>query len=218
MSYPVLLHLQGQRVVVIGGGQVASRKIGDLLDAGAAVTVVSPTLTDTLMTFVQTAQIVWYEQRYAYGLLAQFSPLLVFAATDSFEVNAQVIREAHDRGILVCSVQDPAHSDFSSMAAVRRGDIILAVATRGASPALSAHLRGRLEALIGEEYSVLAGWLADLRPAVLNSLASAQSRQALWQAILASPVLEHLKQGDTAAAQNVINRLLNDVGVHQVRI
>jgi siroheme synthase-like protein len=213
LSYPVLLHLEGRRVVVVGGGQVAVRKIADLLAAGAEVNVISPTLTDSLRTLADAEQIRWHEQVFAAEKLRELKPLLVFAATGSPDVNAQVIAEAHKIGVLVATVDDTPGGDLSSMAAVHRGRITLAVATDGASPALAAHLRRRMEMMIGEEYGVLADWLAELRPVVLERLPSPEARRALWQSILDSSVLKHLRHGDEAAARREINRLLAEAGV-----
>jgi siroheme synthase-like protein len=137
----------------------------------------------------------------------------VIAATDSPTVNAQIIAEAEKIGVLVGAVDDTPGSDFTAMAAVRRGAVTLAVATGGASPALAAHLRDRLETFIGEEYATLAEWLAELRPLVRQQVNSVDARRALWWTIIDSPILEHLRQGDTTAARTVINRLLAEAGV-----
>ncbi len=213
MSYPILLLLEGRRVVVVGGGQVAARKIADLLAAGAQVAVISPTLTEALHALVGKGAIFWHEEHFTSGKLRELKPLLVFAATDSPAVNAQVIADAHAAGVLVSAVDDTPGGDFSNMAAVHRGRVTLAVATDGASPALAAHLRRRMEMAIGEEYEVLADWLAELRPIVLRNLHSPEARRALWQAILDSSVLKLLRHGDEIAARREINRLLAEAGV-----
>ncbi len=213
MGYPVLLHLQGRQIVVIGGGQVATRKIGDLLVSGANILVISPALTDSLKTLVEQGAIGWHEETYTLGTLQTLRPFLVFAVSNSPEVNAQVVSEAQVLGILVGSAD--GMSDFASMAAVCRGAITLAVATGGASPALAAHLRERLESVIGEEYSTLADWLAELRPLVQEHVPAQEVRRALWQAVVSSPALDYLRQGDTVSAREIINQLLADAGVEE---
>lgn len=215
MSYPVLLHVEGRRVVVVGGGQVAARKVGDLLDAGARIAVISPALNDALMALVSTGTVNWHEEPYTPGRLRAWQPFLVIAAADSPSVNAQVIADAHDVGALVNRVDEVAGGDFTSMASFRRGPVTVAVATDGASPALATYLRQRLEALVGAEYGALAEWLAGLRPLVKQHLKSAEARRALWQAILDSSVLEHLRQGDETSARRVINHLLAEAGVEE---
>ena len=213
MGYPVLLHLQGRLVIVIGGGQVASRKIGDLLASGANILVISPTVTDALKALVERGALDWREERYTLGTLQIVRPFLVFAVSDLPEVNAQVVSEAQTLGLLVGAAD--REGDFASMATVRRGVITLAAATDGASPALAAHLRERLETVIGEEYGTLADWLAELRPLVQQHIPTQAARRVLWQAIVASPALEHLRQGNAVAAREIVNQLLAEAGAQE---
>ncbi|MFN8560855.1 MAG: hypothetical protein U0703_04340 [Anaerolineae bacterium] len=96
------------------------------------------------------------------------------------------------------------------MAVVRRGAITLAVATDGASPALAAHLRAKLEAAVGEEYATVADWLGALRPQV-RATGTPESRRDLWRAILDSPVLDLLRAGDEAGARAIIEALIASI-------
>ncbi len=100
--------------------------------------------------------------------------------------------------------------DFNSMTALRRGPVTVAVSTGGASPSLAMHLRERLTAAIGPEYGILAGWLAELRTLAKTQLSGETNRRDLWQAILDSPVLDLLQQGDEAAARRMIHNLFED--------
>jgi precorrin-2 dehydrogenase/sirohydrochlorin ferrochelatase len=204
-GYPLLLDLRGRRVVVVGGGGVAARKVGDLLETSAHITVISPALHHDLAALGDQIEVrlIAYEP----GILAELRPLLVFATTDSPEANRQVAAEARELGFLVSVADDSVDGDFSSMAAVRRGSITLAVATDGASPALTAHLREKLEAAVGEEYTTLAGWLGELRP-LIRGKATLEARRDLWQAIIASPALERLRAGDEAGARAIIDKLV----------
>jgi siroheme synthase-like protein len=212
MGYPVLLHLQGRRAVIVGGGQVAARKCADLLAAAAQVTVISPALSPSLLALVDAERITWLDAVYAPGQLAALRPFLVIAATSAPAVNARVIADAQALGILAGAVDDTP-GDFTGMAAVRRGAITLAAATGGASPALAAHLRERLESAVGPEYETLAVWLAGLRPRVQQVLPSSEERRAFWRGLLQSSALAHLRAGDRAAARAVIDDLLAEAGI-----
>jgi siroheme synthase-like protein len=213
MSYPVLLLLEGRRVVVVGGGPVASRKAADLAAVGAEVAVISPALTPALQILADEGTIRWYAESFSPARLHELKPLLVFAATDSPSINSQVVSQAHELGALVGAVDDAPGSDLTSMAALHRGRVTLAVATDGASPALAAYLRDQLETVVGEEYAILANWLAELRPDVRKQLPSAGSRRALWQALIGSSILEYLRNGDESAARREISRLLFEAGI-----
>jgi siroheme synthase-like protein len=113
-------------------------------------------------------------------------------------------------GILVDVVDSADSGDFTSMAALHRGPVTLAVSTGGASPALAAHLRERLASSIGPEYGTLAGWLAELRPLAKAQISEEASRRSLWRAILESPALDLLRQGDEAAARVLIHNLYQE--------
>ncbi len=210
MSYPIMLDLQGRLVVVVGGGRVAARKVADLLEAGTQIILISPTLHPDLAALGN--RIEHYQTVYVPGMMTEMidwdlNPLLVFATTDSPEVNQQVADEAHDLGILVNRADHGSGHDFSSMATIRRGDITIATATGTASPALAAHLRRKIEAEIGVEYATLARWLAELRPFVKTNVPSAD-RPTLWRTIINSAVLDYLRAGDEAGARAIIDTLV----------
>jgi precorrin-2 dehydrogenase/sirohydrochlorin ferrochelatase len=209
-GYPILLRLAGQPCAIVGGGKVGERKTMGLLEAGALVTVVSPTLTPALAALAADGAIRVMLESYSSGMFGALRPRLVFAATSSPEVNRQVAQEARLVGALIDVVDSADAGDFSSMTAFQRGPLTVAVSTGGASPTLAAHVRGRLEAAVGPEYGTLAGWLAELRPQARAQLPSESSRRALWQAVLDSAALDLLRQGDEAAARGVIQNLFTE--------
>lgn len=206
-GYPVLLNLTHQRVVFVGGGRVAARKVDDVLAAGARVTIISPCLHSALILLRESGSVEHLAQPYAPGMLAALRPLLVFATTDSPQVNRAAAGEAESLGILVNAV-DAGESRFSSMVTVQRPPITVALATGGASPALAAHLKGRLAAAVGEEYAAFARWLGDLRPLVKARFATQPERQAFWEAVMGSEALTLLRAGDSQAAYRVVENLL----------
>lgn len=207
-GYPVLLDLVGKPCVIVGGGRVAERKVEGLLESGAIVTVISPTLTDRLAQRAERGEIVVRCHPYVAILLAELRPLLVFAATNDSSVNRQVINDAHTIGALVDAVDADNERDFSTMASIRHGAITVGISTDGASPALTKHLRSRLDGLIGSEYETLAAWLDQARPTVINGVQDATSRRDLWRSVLASPILDLLRDGDETAARATFDALL----------
>lgn len=161
--YPIgLIGLERRHAIVVGGGNVATRKVQELVEAGAQVTVIGPILTPELKTLAEARRITVIGRPYHEGDLSD--AFLVIAATDDSEVNQKVWREAEQCGCLVNVVDDPAHCNFITPAIVRRGDVTITVSTGGASPAMARRLRERLETLIGPEYGDLAALLAELRP------------------------------------------------------
>jgi siroheme synthase-like protein len=159
--YPIFLELAGRPCVVIGGGQVAERKVEGLLAVGASVTVISPALSAPLEILAKEGRIRHAAREYGPGGLAGYQ--LAFVATDDGEVNAAVAREGRERGVWVNAADDPAHCDFILPSALRRGELVVAVATGGASPALSRAIREELEAYFTKDYAALAQVVAEVR-------------------------------------------------------
>jgi len=143
-DYPIMLDLTDVSVLVVGGGRVALRKVEGLLRAGAAVTVVAPSVSDGFRDL--GVRIV--ERAYESGDLDGVR--LVITATDVPNVNAAVAEESTRRGIWVNSADDPANCSFTLPAVARDGAVTVAVGTGGASPALASHLRGEIEAWLRE--------------------------------------------------------------------
>jgi len=159
--YPVLLDLAGRRCVMVGGGIIAGRRVDGLLTAGARVTVISPRLTRTLAALAAEGRIDHEAREYRDGDLDGAD--LAFVATDAGEVNAAVAREARARGVWINAADDPARCTFILPALVRRGDLTVAVATGGSSPALARAIREELETYLTDDYATLASIAAEAR-------------------------------------------------------
>jgi precorrin-2 dehydrogenase len=159
--YPVLLDLEGRRCVMVGGGIIAGRRVDGLLTAGARVTVISPRLTRTLAARAAEGRIDHEAREYRDGDLDGAD--LAFVATDAGEVNAAVAREARARGVWINAADDPARCTFILPALVRRGDLTVAIATGGSSPALARAIREELETYLTDDYATLAAIAAEAR-------------------------------------------------------
>ncbi|MFB3854756.1 MAG: bifunctional precorrin-2 dehydrogenase/sirohydrochlorin ferrochelatase [Vicinamibacterales bacterium] len=148
--HPIFLRLAGRRVVVVGGGAVAERKVRALMDTEADVLVVSPRATPFLQQLASEGRVRWEARPYRPGDLE--GAALVYAAAGEAEVNASVRKEAQARGTLINAADDPVSCDFFVPAIVRRGNLTIAVSTDGASPALAKRIREKLEDEFGPEY------------------------------------------------------------------
>ena len=160
-GYPVVVDLAGRRCVVVGGGSVAERKINGLLVAGADVTVVSPTLSASLQELASRGGIRHVSRRYRRGDLA--GAVLAFVATGDAKVAEAVAREGRRCSVWVNAADDPEHCDFFLPSVLRRGPLLIAVATGGTSPALARAVREAIERLLPAEYAALAETVADVR-------------------------------------------------------
>ncbi len=160
-DYPVFLDLHGADALVVGGGTVALRKVEGLLAAGAQVTVVAPAIDPAIIALGVTG----CRRAYAPGDLA--GRLLVITTTDDPAVNAAVAADARSAGVLVNSADDPANCTFILPAVARRGRVVAAVSSGGASPALAQHVRDRIAGeLLSDRLAAAAETLADERDAI----------------------------------------------------
>jgi precorrin-2 dehydrogenase/sirohydrochlorin ferrochelatase len=161
MSYLVNLSLDGRPAVVVGGGEVAARKVEDLLAAKSDVTVIAPQLCAGIVALADKKAIVAHRRPYLTGDLA--GAFVAIAATDDEDLNARISADAAAMRILVNVVDRPALCTFTVPATVHRGDLTIAIATQGRCPALAGILREELEQRYGPEYSELVGLFGELR-------------------------------------------------------
>jgi precorrin-2 dehydrogenase/sirohydrochlorin ferrochelatase len=198
-GYPItLVNLDSVPCVVIGGGDVAARKVAALCQAGARPTVISLACCEPLRRRVEAGEIDTIEREYRTGDLAAVR--LVIAATDDPETNERVWREAQAAGCLVNVVDDPPRCNFHVPATVRRGALTLSVSTGGNSPLLARRIRQALENEFDSAYEAYLDLLGELRPAVQQQIAEPARRKQLWVALLDSNILDLLREGDVPAA------------------
>jgi precorrin-2 dehydrogenase/sirohydrochlorin ferrochelatase len=143
--YPILINMKGRLAVVIGGGAVAERKIGDLIVTGAAVRVISPDITEGIAevkkVFPDRVDIV--SRKYVKGDLD--GACLAFSATNNSAVNREIFSDAEEKNIPINAVDDPENCSFIIPSSFQRGDLIISVSTGGASPSMSAKIRRNIE-------------------------------------------------------------------------
>jgi precorrin-2 dehydrogenase / sirohydrochlorin ferrochelatase len=195
--YPILVDVDDRQVVVVGGGQVAERRVRDLLAAGAAVRVVSPELSAGLAGLAARGEVTAELRPYRQGDLA--GAALAVAATDDPEVNRRVAADGHATGVLVNRVDAPDQGGFTVPAVLRRGDLTVAVATAGRAPGLAGAVRRRLEGDFGPEWADLVDLLAADRASLPGA-----ADEAAWRELLAPEVLESMRRGETTAVRERI--------------
>ena len=203
--YPVALDVRGRQCVVIGGGPVGERKACALLEAEADVVVVAPALTEGLAGLVREGRVRHVPAAFAPEHIK--AAFLVIAATSQAAVNDSVAAAARAGGVLLnlAAQTDEAaaeHGDFVTMATVRRGDLLLALTTGGAGPALTARLRRDLEARFGGEWADYIALLGEMRTYVKRQYAGEKERAAALRRLAAADGIRvKLAAGDAAGAR-----------------
>jgi precorrin-2 dehydrogenase / sirohydrochlorin ferrochelatase len=206
--YPVNLAIAGRRCVVIGGGEVAARKIATLLDCGALVEVISPDLTPGLRLLYADGRLLWQSRPYCPGDLA--GAFLVIAATDNQEVQAEVFAEATAANQLVNVADVPHRCNFILPALVSRGDLVLAVSTAGKSPALARRIRRELAEAYGDEYATVVEIMGLLRPLILARGLDHRRNREIFADLLHLELPTWVKKGDWPRLRAHLSRVLGD--------
>nr|WP_244169822.1 NAD(P)-dependent oxidoreductase [Paenibacillus helianthi] len=188
-----MLELQDQRVVVIGGGAVAERKVVALIEAGAAVVLVSPSLTGTLAALAEAGRLSWISRPYAPGDIR--GAFLVYAASNDAAVNESVAREARSLGLPVNVASRAEAGSFITPGVLRRGRLTVAVSTSGAGPSAAAKITEQLAGILGEEYEPYLDWLHSLRTEIKRRELPPELRGRLLRRLGEVDVLNEMRQG-----------------------
>ncbi len=205
MSYfPIVLEMTGRRCLVIGGGAVAERKIAGLLDVGAAVTVVSPKVTEAISHWSKNNSIQLTARCYQHGDLSGHE--LVFVATDEPDVNDRVYQEGKSCGVWVNSADDPDHCDFILPAVIRRGDLTVAISTGGASPAATRAIREELDDYFTAEYAQFVQVAAEVRMELKEN--SPNAGAGTWNSALKGEFRRLIRAGQPEQAKEFLLKTL----------
>jgi precorrin-2 dehydrogenase/sirohydrochlorin ferrochelatase len=197
--YPAYLDLRERPCVVIGGGGIAERKTLSLIEAGAGVTVISPSLTPKLHDLSASGKISHLKKNFEeQDIIGAF---LAIAATDSPDVNSAAARACKKNHVLVNVAAPPEESSFIVPSVVERGELLIAVSTSGASPALSKKIKQELEKRYGPEYELLLSNLTSIRKRVREKIVDESERRKIYQSIVDSEVIDLLRQGKTHEAE-----------------
>ncbi len=199
--YPIFFNIENRLAIVIGGGEVGYRKVKDLIDADARIKIISPEIHNGIKELknknINRVDII--QREYQYGDIEGAS--LVYSSTNDTKTNRKVFEEAEEKGIFINSVDDPENCSFYVPSLVRKGDMILAVSTSGASPAMAAKLRRILEKSIPTDIEDILASLQEARSILknLNNLTSSDRGKILKKIVnddnLLSQLISNSKNG-----------------------
>ncbi|EED36254.1 siroheme synthase [Luminiphilus syltensis NOR5-1B] len=211
MDYlPVCLKLDGEPVLLVGGGEIATRKARLLHRAGAVLTVVAPEvsaeLTDLVGDSARVQRTPWSPEK----PLDQFRA--VIAATNDTAVNAEVSQVCRAANLPVNVVDSPALCSFIIPAIVDRNPLLVGISSSGASPVMARRIRSTLETLYPPGYGAAARFYGEQRDRVSSEIAEEGDRRQFWEAIVDSPITDLLARQEVAEASRRFDRALEDPG------
>ena len=206
--YPIFARLEGLKIVVVGGGRVAQRKVESLLESGAEILVISPELTADLTKRFEQGEIKVLQRPYNKGDLAD--AWLVIAATGNKTIDEAISTEAKDNRILCNVVDDTQLCSFQVPSLLSQGNLQIAVSTGGASPALAKRIREKLEEEFGVYYEDFLTGISELRSHVKAKYSQDQEkRRSILESFPETKCLEFLREGKKGEFRELLEKWKN---------
>lgn len=190
--YPINLDVTNRECLVVGAGSVGTRKVKTLTGCGATVTVVSPFVSEDVLSLEKEKLVIIkkreYEENDLHGMF------LVVGATGDESVNRTISMDAHRLNML-CNIADlPEACNFILPAIVERGDLLLAISTSGKSPAFAKKLRKDLEKKFGEEYALFLTLMGNIRSKLLSEKHEPEAHKHLFEKVIENGLLDLIEK------------------------
>ncbi|SFC88294.1 siroheme synthase [Pseudoalteromonas denitrificans] len=192
--FPIFVDGKQLKVLVVGGGEVATRKVELMLKTPAAVTVVSPDLSPCLTQLAHNNKITYIKGFYEKSLLNDKQ--LVFVATENNELNKEISKDATLANVLANVVDSPALCHFITPSIVDRTPMTFAMSSEGMSPVLLRYWRAKLETLIPHNLGEIAKFAGEKRQQVKDTLDNVAKRRDFWESFFSSSRSEDTQQLD----------------------
>ena len=206
--YPVNLDIRNRKCLVVGGGEVGTRKVITLLECGAFVTVVSINTSEKLLKLAESGIIELKRRPYTGADLGGM--FLVICATDDEELNRRVSRDAGKVNML-CNIADRLDAcNFILPALVKRGDLVIAVSTSGKSPAFAKKIRKDLEKQYGVEYADFLKLMGAIRKKLLSNSHEPEAHKPLFEKLINKDIVQLIKNNDADKIDTVLFEALGE--------
>lgn len=207
-ALPIFFNIKNRPCVVIGGGEVATRKVIMLLKAHAAITLYAPHLCHELQAMVDAGDIQYVNAHFEENQL--HGACMVIAATDDEAVNIAVSNAAKALNIPVNVVDAPALCTFTMGSIIDRSPIVIAVSSEGNAPVLARYIRAKIETMLPAGYGRIADIAGEFRDKVKAKFATTAARRIFWEGVLQGPVVERVLAGQEQSARTLLDTLITD--------
>ncbi len=206
-ALPIFFNIKNRHCVVIGGGDVAMRKVTMLLKAYAAITLYSPEICHELQDLVNAKKLKYVKANFAENQLK--GACLVIAATDDEAVNEAVSVAAKAQNIPVNVVDAPALCTFTMGSIIDRSPVVIAISSEGNAPVLARYIRTKIETMLPAGYGRIAAIAGEFREQVKEKFATTQLRRHFWENVLQGPMVERVLAGQEQAARELLSNLIH---------
>lgn len=205
--FPLMMNIDYKKVVIVGGGHVARQKVEALLPTAASITVVSPSVTETLQNYINEGLVSWKNKVFESADLDD--AILVFAVTNDEEVN-NAVEEATQHWQLLSRADAKGRVDFINPAVVRRGEFVLTVSTSGASPGLTRKVKTDLSEQFGDYYASYVTFLKEARQQILQVCNGETKKQVLAE-LLDPKLLQWMEQGEPEKCEEWLQQRIGEL-------
>ncbi len=207
-ALPIFFNIKNRLCVVIGGGDVALRKITLLLKAQADVTVIATEICHELQDLVSAKKIKYVKENFKQNQLQ--GSCLIVAATDDAKINEAVSIAAKAQNIPVNVVDAPDLCTFTMGSIIDRSPVVIAVSSEGNAPILARYIRTKIETMLPASYGRIAAIAGEFRDAVKVKFPTTQARRRFWEDVLQGPMVERVLAGQEQAARELLQDLIDD--------
>ena len=206
-ALPIFFNIKNRHCVVIGGGDVAMRKVSMLLKASAAITLYSPDICHELQDLVNTKKIIYKAQKFEENQLQ--GACMVIAATDDESVNTAVSIAAKAQNIPVNVVDAPDLCTFTMGSIIDRSPVVIAISSEGNAPVLARYIRAKIETMLPATYGRIADIAGEFREKVKVKFGTTQARRIFWEGVLQGSFVERVLSGQEQAAREQLSGLID---------
>lgn len=204
--YPIFLNsLPTKKTILIGGNHEAERKVRELLECNAAITLISQSITDHLKNLADDNAIIWIARPYRKGDIDE--AFIAIVADAGTEEKKRIFEDAEETGVPINVMDDPAHCTFTFGSIVRSGPLTIGISTGGAAPALAVRLRQRFEREFSNEYARFLEFLRSLREPMARHYPDFKKRRTLWYELIDSELLTLFRFRDLEKAYELTARI-----------
>ena len=214
-NLPLFLDPASVCCLIVGGGEVATRKLKTLLDAGVECRVIAPVMHKELAQLVDDHSLAYERRPFEVSDLDRVN--LVITATDDEEVNREVHRLAIERGIWINAVDDVDHSTAIFPSIVNRDPVTVAISTAGYSPTLARRLRARIETILSSSVGRLAVYMGERRATVKRELTEPSARRVFWDGVLDGSIPDLVGAGRLDEADEIFEISMREAHVSERR-
>ena len=212
-ALPIFFNIKNRHCVVIGGGDVAMRKVSMLLKASAAITLYSPEICLDLQSLVDVQKIKYVQSNFQENQL--LGACMVIAATDDEAVNMAVSVAAKAQNIPVNVVDAPDLCTFTMGSIIDRSPVVIAISSEGNAPVLARYIRAKIETMLPATYGRIADIAGEFREQVKAKFGTTQARRIFWEGVLQGSFVERVLSGQEQAAREQLSGLISDADANK---